>query len=125
VSRRSMCFVSVLTALFSSVLSGGMYLTTVVSAATVSASLSCVGLSPPLEGDIVDGFRPIGLYEGHWGVDYQAVVASENDVRAAASGVVTFSGVVVGNRTVTVDHGGGLKTATHTSRKPLWNEATE
>ena len=71
---------------------------------------SCIGLSAPIDGEITRDFAPVGRYAGHWGVDYST---SELDaaVRAAASGTVTFTGVVVGNRTVTLDHGGGLKTS--------------
>ena len=86
--------------------------TSTVSAGGASSAVvgwSCVGLSAPFASDITDPFGPIGRYEGHWGIDF---ADSEGlDVRAAASGVVSFSGVVVGNRTVTVDHGGGLKTS--------------
>lgn len=70
---------------------------------------SCVGLSHPVDAPIVRGYAPIGAYRGHWGVDYGVEVGTA--VRAAASGVVTFAGVVAGNSTVTIDHGGGLKTS--------------
>ena len=70
---------------------------------------SCVGLAPPVSGKMVAGYDPGPGYGGHWGVD---LVAEEGEpVRAAAEGTVSFSGVVVGNRTVTVEHGGGLKTS--------------
>ena len=76
---------------------------------TAPAGSSCVGLSPPVPGDIIQLFAPIGRYAGHWGVDLEAPVGAP--VSVAASGVVTFSGVVAGNSTISVDHGGGLKTS--------------
>jgi murein DD-endopeptidase MepM/ murein hydrolase activator NlpD len=51
-----------------------------------------------------DRFAP-----GHRGVDIGAPMGTA--VRASAAGVVSFSGVVAGNRSVTVDHGGGLVTS--------------
>lgn len=70
---------------------------------------SCVGLEPPSDGAITGAFAPGPGYSGHWGVDY--LVGSDGSVKAAAGGRVTFSGRVVGNLVVTVDHGGGLKTS--------------
>lgn len=77
--------------------------------AAVPAGSSCVGLARPVRGDIVQPFAPIGRYAGHWGVDLETEVGVS--VSAAASGVVTFSGVVAGNSTISIDHGGGLKTS--------------
>ncbi|HYZ91868.1 MAG TPA: M23 family metallopeptidase [Actinomycetota bacterium] len=64
----------------------------------------------PLYGEVVrvydapdDPFAP-----GHRGIDVAAPPGSP--VRASATGVVSFAGSVAGNRTVTVDHGGGLLT---------------
>ena len=68
----------------------------------------CVGVQPPVGGPIVEGFAPIGRYAGHWGIDYS--VPERTVVRAADDGVVTFAGVVAGNRAVTIDHG-GLRTS--------------
>lgn len=45
---------------------------------------------------------------GHRGVDLDA--ASGAAVRASAAGTVRFAGVVAGTPTVSVDHGGGLRT---------------
>lgn len=85
-----------------------LVLTSFLPAATIPAAApSCVGLDRPLAGEVVSSYQPVGRFEGHWGVD----VRGSGVVRAAASGIVTFSGVVAGNRTVTVDHGGGLKTS--------------
>lgn len=86
---------------------------TVVDASSAPADAgrgtSCVGLEPPSDGAITAAFAPGPGYSGHWGVDYQ--VGSDGSVKAAAGGRVTFSGLVVGNLVVTVDHGGGLKTS--------------
>lgn len=69
----------------------------------------CVGLAAPVPGGVLAGFSPLGQYAGHWGVD---LAARPGDVvKAAGGGTVSFSGIVAGNRTVTVDHGGGLKTS--------------
>lgn len=70
---------------------------------------SCVGLEKPVSGEETAGYQPGPGYGGHWGLDLAAV--GDEPVRAAAGGVVSFSGTVAGNRTVTVDHGGGLKTS--------------
>ena len=69
----------------------------------------CVGLAAPVDGPIVAGFAPIGRWAGHWGVDFGADPGTP--VRAAGAGVVSFDGTVAGNRTITIDHGGGLKTS--------------
>ena len=69
----------------------------------------CAGLARPVEGDVVKEFAPTGRYSGHWGVDFAA--AAGTAVWAAGSGTVSFAGSVVGNQTLTVDHGGGLKTS--------------
>ncbi len=76
---------------------------------SVPAGLSCVGLARPVPGSIVQPFAPIGRFAGHWGVDLEAAIGAQ--VTVAASGVVTFAGVVAGNSTISVDHGGGLKTS--------------
>lgn len=70
---------------------------------------TCVGLAVPVEGPVQQGFAPTGRYSGHWGVDI--AVAAGTPVRAAGSGVVSFTGTVAGNLTLTVDHGGGLRTS--------------
>jgi murein DD-endopeptidase MepM/ murein hydrolase activator NlpD len=63
----------------------------------------------PVEGTVGEGFAPQGRYGGHWGMDWEAPVGSP--VRAVAPGTVTFAGLVVGNRSVTFHHGGGLRTS--------------
>lgn len=72
------------------------------------ASPSCAALAWPVSGEVVQGFLPTGRYSGHWGIDIAAPEGAP--IRAADDGYVSFSGVVVGNRTVTVDHG-GLRTS--------------
>lgn len=74
-----------------------------------AAGAACIGLSTPVSAPVGDGFAPTGTYSGHWGIDYDT--ESSQVVRAAAAGRVSFSGIVAGNRTVTVDHGGGLKSS--------------
>ena len=70
---------------------------------------SCVGLDPPSDGNISTGFAPGANYSGHWGIDYRD--DADRYIVAAAAGRVTFSGLVVENLVVTIDHGGGLKTS--------------
>lgn len=70
---------------------------------------SCVGLSPPVDGIVTAGFDPGPGYEGHWGVDYEG--DRDGLVQAAAGGTVIFSGRVVHNPVVTIDHGGGFWTS--------------
>lgn len=70
---------------------------------------SCVGLSPPVDGIVTVPFDPGPGYEGHWGIDYEG--DHDGLVQAAAGGTVIFSGRVVDNLVVTIDHGGGLWTS--------------
>ena len=76
---------------------------------TSTEGLSCVGLSPPVDGVITVPFDPGPGYEGHWGVDYEG--DRDGLIQAAAGGTVIFSGRVVHNPAVTIDHGGGLWTS--------------
>ncbi len=70
---------------------------------------SCPGLILPVDGEVVREFAPVGSYAGHWGID---VVAPEGSaVRPADAGTVTFAGAVAEMLSVTVDHGGGLRTS--------------
>ena len=66
-------------------------------------------LGRPVSGDVVRPFAPVGRYGGHWGVDLAAPIGTP--VRASAGGTVTFAGSVAGVRSVTVHHGGGLRTS--------------
>ncbi|NOY56615.1 MAG: M23 family metallopeptidase [Actinobacteria bacterium] len=60
-------------------------------------------------GRVVRTFAPVGSYAGHWGVDLAMERGSA--VRAVADGTVTFANVVAGVRTVTIFHGGSLRTS--------------
>ncbi len=75
----------------------------------VAGEVDCVGLAWPVTGSLLRPYAPIGTYAGHWGIDLAAEPRSA--VRVAAAGRVSFAGVVAGNLTVTVDHGGGLRTS--------------
>ena len=63
----------------------------------------------PLPGPmvVVRRYAPVEPFSGHWGVDLSAPVGTQ--VRSVAGGAVTFAGSVAGMRSVTVDHGGGLR----------------
>lgn len=67
-------------------------------------------LSPPVAGEVMRSFdggtSPYSA--GHRGVDLRAEVGQP--VRAAAPGVIHFSGSVAGRPSVSVDHGNGLRT---------------
>jgi murein DD-endopeptidase MepM/ murein hydrolase activator NlpD len=68
--------------------------------------------SVPLYGALVRAWdapedRPFAA--GHRGVDVAASVGTP--VRASAPGTVSFAGDVAGNRTVTVEHAGGVRTS--------------
>lgn len=69
--------------------------------------LLAVCLRAPVPGPVVSPYAPEGRYAGHHGVDFAAPV--DSPVRAAAGGSVTFAGSVAGMLTVTVDHGGNLR----------------
>ena len=76
---------------------------------TGNARESCAGLTWPLDGPVARSFAPAGRYAGHWGVDW--AVSEGSELRAAGPGTVSFAGTVVDNVTVTVDHGGGLRSS--------------
>ena len=78
-------------------------------ASSASSPSSCVGLDPPSDGQLAARFDPGPGYSGHWGIDY--VNDSDGYFAAAAGGRVSFAGEVNGNVSVTLDHGGGLKTS--------------
>jgi len=80
-----------------------------VMAPTGDTTELCVGLTRPVEGPVERMYAPTGRYSGHWGVDWG--VPAGTAVRASGPGTVSFVGVVAGNLTVTVDHGGGLRTS--------------
>ena len=70
---------------------------------------ACPHLDVPASGPIIRDFAPIGSYAGHWGIDIAASVGTP--VAAAEHGLITFAGEVAGVRSVTVYHGGGLRTS--------------
>src|SRR4051794_2376659 len=65
---------------------------------------------PPVEGPIIDPFRPpaCAWCPGNRGIDY--AVAPGTPVRASAAGTVTFAGAIGAERFVTVLHADGLRT---------------
>jgi murein DD-endopeptidase MepM/ murein hydrolase activator NlpD len=69
----------------------------------------CAGLARPVEGPLQRGFAPTGRYSGHWGTDWG--VPEGTNIRAAGPGKVTYAGTIAGNMTLTIDHGGGLRTS--------------
>ena len=62
-----------------------------------------------LPGPVVADYAPTGRFAGHWGVDFG--FAPGSDVRAVLPGVVSFSGLVVDNRSVTLRHGADMRTS--------------
>ncbi len=69
-----------------------------------------VGYQPPVEGPIIDHFRPppCSWCPGNRGIDY--AVAPGTPVRASAAGTVTFAGAIGDQRFVTIAHADGLRT---------------
>ena len=70
---------------------------------------ACPGENWPVAGPVVRSFSPSGAFSGHWGLDLAADPGTP--VRVIAAGVVTFAGDVAGRYTVTVYHGGGVRTS--------------
>lgn len=75
-------------------------------------------LVPPVPGAVVSPFRPgpQAWSAGHRGVDLAG--GPGDAVLAAADGVVHFAGRVAGVPSVSIDHGGGLRT-TYTPVSPM------
>lgn len=86
-----------------------LVMVTLIPSPAIGESPPCVGLRWPLAGEVIAPYAPAGRYAGHWGIDIGS--ESRSVVRAAAAGRVSFAGEVVGNRTVTIDHGGSLRTS--------------
>jgi len=62
-----------------------------------------------VDGAVVRPFAPEGPYGGHWGVDLASTAGSP--VNAAGTGSVTFAGPVAGRLSVTIYHGGEVRTS--------------
>jgi lipoprotein NlpD len=75
---------------------------------TIAFSSWCL-FSAPVDGPVVRPFAPQGAFGGHWGIDLAVPVGTP--VRSIAPGVVTFSGEVALRASVTVDHGGGVRSS--------------
>lgn len=89
---------------------GSAIITSLILLATLLVPAgACPGLSSPVAGEILRPYAPVGSYGGHWGVDFATAVGEP--VRAADGGEVTFAGSVAGVLSVTVHHGGGLRTS--------------
>lgn len=79
----------------------------------------CGQVAPVPGGDIVRSYAPLGRYAGHWGVDLAATTGTP--VRAVLGGTVTFSGTVAGVMSVTVGHGGDLRTSySYLASRAVW-----
>lgn len=78
---------------------------------TAPARADPVGYLPPVDGPVVDPFRPpaVPWGPGNRGIDYATVPLAP--VRAAADGEVVFAGRVGGTLHVTVRHADGLRTS--------------
>lgn len=83
----------------------------VVGAAPAAAGEQTVEYSPPVDGPIVDPFRPPDndYAAGNRGVDFAA--APGEVVRASADGEVVFAGQVGGANHVVILHGDGLRSS--------------
>ncbi|MBT8215633.1 MAG: M23 family metallopeptidase [Acidimicrobiia bacterium] len=57
----------------------------------------------------METFAPGSGFGGHWGIDFAVPVSTP--VAAVLDGTVTFAGRVVENLSVTVNHGGGVRTS--------------
>lgn len=73
----------------------------------VSFAIAAICLSQPVNGPALAPYSPIGQYGGHWGIDFEASLG--DDVRAPASGLVTFAGPVAGMKSVTIQPVPGFK----------------
>jgi len=90
---------------------GVLLVVVAVLAASVPRAVAEGAFAPPVDGPIVDHFRPpASAYgAGNRGVDFRT--RPGDAVRAAADGVVVFAGPVGGSHHVVVLHDGGLRTS--------------
>jgi murein DD-endopeptidase MepM/ murein hydrolase activator NlpD len=82
----------------------------VLSSLVAAAPASATGRwTWPVVGPVIRGFDPPSspYGSGHRGIDVATPVGSV--VRAPAPGVVSFAGMIAGQRYLTIDHGGGLR----------------
>jgi murein DD-endopeptidase MepM/ murein hydrolase activator NlpD len=80
-----------------------------MSVLVAGLALSWCLFTPPVDGPVVRPFAPIGAYGGHWGTDL--AVPEGTPIRPIAPGVVSFAGTVAGRVSVTVDHGGTVRSS--------------
>ncbi|HUG75700.1 MAG TPA: M23 family metallopeptidase [Acidimicrobiia bacterium] len=80
-----------------------------MSALVAGLALSWCLFTPPVDGPVIRPFAPVGAYGGHWGIDL--AVPEGTPVRPIAPGVVSFAGMVAGRASVTVDHGGAVRSS--------------
>ncbi|NHZ71197.1 MAG: peptidoglycan DD-metalloendopeptidase family protein [Proteobacteria bacterium] len=69
----------------------------------------CLGLGFSSPAEVIRVYAPIGLYAGHWGIDIAQPPGSR--VTTIGGGTVTFAGSVAGRLSVTVNHGGFVRTS--------------
>jgi len=80
-------------------------------AAAEPASPRRGGYLAPVDGAVVDPFRPPATRYGPGNRGLEYATTPRGPVRAAAAGVVTFAGPVAGTRVVVVAHPDGLRTS--------------
>lgn len=69
----------------------------------------CPGLALQEPIQVVRPYGPTGRWSGHFGMDIS--IAEGSPVRSVGAGTVSFVGEVAGRLSVTVDHGGGIRTS--------------
>ncbi len=79
----------------------------IAGAMNASAVGGCPQWTAPVDGEVIARFAPGGGYSGHWGVDFEAEPGEL--VVAPVAGEITFSGVVAGNRSITIRSSDGLR----------------
>lgn len=85
----------------------------IVSVLSLSLALAaapvCFGLGLSQRPQVVRPFGPTGRWSGHFGVDLAAAEGSL--VPAVGDGAVSFVGTIAGRISVTVAHGGAVRTS--------------